>query len=32
MITRLKAVYPNIHEIVWQQDEDHALEEMEGVK
>lgn len=33
MITRLKAVYdPNIHEIVWQQNEDDALEEMEGVK
>lgn len=33
MITRLKAVYdPNIHEIVWQQNEDDALEEMDGVK
>jgi hypothetical protein len=32
MITRLKAVYdPNIHEIVWQQDEDDALEAMEAV-
>lgn len=32
MITRLKAVYdPNIHEIVWQQDEDDALEELEAV-
>lgn len=33
MITSLKAVYdPNIHEIVWQQNEDDALEEMEGAK
>lgn len=32
MITRLKAVYdPNIHEIVWQQDEDDALEAAEAV-
>ncbi|MBL8499582.1 MAG: hypothetical protein JNL77_03195 [Nitrosomonas sp.] len=30
MITRLKAVYdPNIHEIVWQQNADHAIEAME---
>lgn len=30
MITRLKAVYdPNIHEIVWQQNVDHAIEAME---
>jgi hypothetical protein len=32
MITRLKAVYdPNVHQIVWQQDEDDALEAMEAV-
>lgn len=31
MITRLKAVYdPNIHQIVWQQNADHAIEETEG--
>jgi hypothetical protein len=31
MITRLKAVYdPNIHQIVWQQDADDALEAMEA--
>ncbi|MXS82242.1 hypothetical protein [Nitrosomonas oligotropha] len=30
MITRLKAVYdPNIHEIVWQQNADHAIEALE---
>lgn len=33
MITRLKAVYdPNIHQIVWQQNADDALEELETVK
>lgn len=32
MITKLKAVYdPNIHEIVWQQNADDALEEAEAV-
>jgi hypothetical protein len=32
MITKLKAVYdPNIHQIVWQQDADEALEATEGV-
>jgi hypothetical protein len=32
MITRLKAVYdPNIHEIVWQQNADDALEAVEAV-
>lgn len=31
MITRLKAVYdPNIHQIVWQQNADDVLEEMDG--
>jgi hypothetical protein len=30
MVTRLKAVYdPNIHEIVWQQNADHAIEALE---
>lgn len=30
MITRLKAVYdPNVHEIVWQQNADHAIESLE---
>lgn len=30
MITRLKAVYdPNIHEIVWQQNADHAIDALE---
>lgn len=33
MITRLKAVYdPNIHEIVWQQNADHAIEAMEDAQ
>lgn len=33
MITRLKAVYdPNLHQIVWQQNADDALEELEAVK
>lgn len=33
MITRLKAVYdPNIHEIVWQQNADHAIEALEGAQ
>lgn len=33
MITRLKAVYdPNIHEIVWQQNADDAIEEMEAAR
>lgn len=33
MITRLKAVYdPNIHEIVWQQNADHAIEALEDAQ
>ncbi|MEO6430947.1 MAG: hypothetical protein ABIO50_04230 [Nitrosospira sp.] len=33
MITRLKAVYdPNIHAIVWQQNADDAIEEMEAAR
>ena len=33
MITRLKAVYdPNIHEIVWQQNADHAIESLEDAR